>query len=376
MLAALGAGDPPDLAYATPRTCGIPKYVQDHKLVDLTKWARRDHWGTKLRPGMLQDYNSPFAIFASQKWGATPKNVKIYSVPDALAAVALIYNKTLLSKLGLTVPRSVGQLVSDVEVAKRHGYIPLGLGDADGFLGDDWYQSLVNARLPYDDLERELRVDNGFSFQRPPFYSASQRMYAWRADFTPNAIGLDAQQGVDEFFAGKTLFQLVSSSENPQITSLIQKEHLKIGVFGFPGQSTKAKPVMAQSGYEGWIVPKDGHAKSAAVTFINWVISRPAENFLISKGVIPSTMVTASQTRSAPAFLRNYLNVLQTSRPGVFLDAAPILNLNATMEANVQFLLQEPMAAEQPSFLPLALQDIYSARGVTTHTPPQIDCEF
>ncbi|HEV3310502.1 MAG TPA: extracellular solute-binding protein, partial [Chloroflexota bacterium] len=128
MLLALGSGTPPDLAYATPRTCGIPVYVQNKELVDLTPYARRYAWSTRLRPGLLQDYNSPFATFAYHSYGIQPRNVRVYAVPDAMAAVGMMYNVSLLDKLHLTIPRSLAQFTADVSIAKHDGYTPMALG--------------------------------------------------------------------------------------------------------------------------------------------------------------------------------------------------------------------------------------------------------
>ena len=376
MLVALGAGNPPDLAYATPRVCGIPKYVQNSKLLDLSPYARRYGWYKTLRPGLLQDYNSPFTIFATKRYGVQPQNVQVYGVPDAMAAVAVMYNVTLLRRLHLSVPRSVAELVHDVSVANAHGLVPLGLGNADGFLGDDWYQTLVNTQLPYSNLERELRIDPGFSFLGPQFRWAAGQLLAWRNDFTPNNGTLDAQDSVRQFFQGRTLFQLVSSSENSQITSLLKVKPINVGVFGFPGKTTSSTTVMPQSGYEGWVVPKQGHNPAAAVTFINWVLRPSTQTFLMKQGAVPATPASATTTGQVTSFLREYLAALAASRPGVFLDAAPIPNLNATMEANVQLMLSMHQALEGPGFLPSALQQLYAAHGVTSHTPAQIDCEF
>lgn len=377
MLVSLGAGTPPDLAYATPRTCGIPKYVQNRTLVNLTAAARRLGWARTLRPGLLQDYNSPFTIFASRRYGVAPKSVNVYAVPYAMAGVAMMYNVKLLRRLRLAVPTSVPALIQDVAVAKAAGLTPLGMGNADGFLGDDWYQTLVNTKLSYANLERELRIDPLFSYVKSgAFVWASRQLYAWRDDFTPNSGGLDAQEGVRDFFHGKTLFQLISSSENSQITSLLRQSTLKVGVFGFPGSTPADARIMPQSGYEGWVVPVKGKNHPAAVTFINWVLKPATQRFLLRQGVLPATPVAGTTNVPITGFLRQYLRALATSRPGVFLDAAPILNLNATMEANVQLLLNQPQAAEPPSVLPKALQLVYSLHGNIKNTPAQIDCEF
>ena len=373
MQLALGAGTPPDLAYATPRMCAIPLYVQSKKLANLTSFARQFHWAQKLRPGLLQDYNSPFALYATEKYGVQPKNIPVYAVPSAMAAVGVMYNTTLLHKLHMSIPTSLGAFEHDVAVAKKAGYTPLGLGNADGWLGDDWYQTLANTQYSYADLERELRVDPKFSFQRQAFVSMAKLLASWKNDFTHDFAGLDAQDGVVSFFHNRTLFQLISSTENAQIQSLQHQTHQSIGVFPFPGASTRSKPVMAQSGYEGWIIPKAGHNEKGAVEFINWLLQPSTKRFLLAQGVLPSEPTAASQGTSS--WEKAYLKGLNQSRAGVFLDSAPLLNLNATMEANVSLLLYNQQI-ETPSFLPHAMQLVYSSHGKNHGQIPDIDCEF
>lgn len=368
MQLALSSGQPPDLAYATPRVCGIPVYVQHGKLVNLTPYAHKYGWARLLRPGLLQDYNSPFALYATQRYGLPAKAVPVYAVPDAMAAVAVMYNRRLLTRLRLSIPATLAQFEREVATAKRAGFVPLGLGNADGWLGDDWYQTLVNTIYGYSDLERELRVVPGFDFGRKGFVRMASVLYGWRNDFTPNFAGLTAQDGVDSFFRGRTLFQLISSSEDSQILSDQGLTHVPIGVFAFPDGS---RGVMPQSGYEGWVIPKDGHNRALAVQFINWLLKPSTTRFLLAHGVLPAHSV--SNARVADGWERTYLRELNTSRPGVFLDAAPLPNLNATMEANVQLLLA---SVERPGFLSYAMHIVYSSHGKRHGTIPQIDCEF
>jgi ABC-type glycerol-3-phosphate transport system substrate-binding protein len=373
MLLALGSGNPPDLAYATPRVCGIPVYVQNKRLLNLTSYARRYNWAGKLRPGLLQDYNSPFALYATRRYGVQPKNVPTYAVPDGVAAVGVMYNTRILARLHLAIPTSLAQLQQDIRAASRAGYTPLGLGNADGWLGDDWYQTLVNTQFSYQDLERELRVDPRFTFKRAAFQAMAATLQGWRNDFNPTFAGDDAQSGVVKFFHGRTLFQLISSSEDGQISQLEQNTHLPISVFAFPGATSRSARVMPQSGYEGWVVPAAGHNHAAAIKFINWVLSPSTRAFLLNHGVLSAEPVPPGD--GPTSWLRAYLLALQVARPGVFLDAAPMPSLNATMEGNVTFLLHQP-PLESSSFLPHAMQIVYRSHGQSHGNIPQIDCEF
>lgn len=361
---ALQAGNPPDLAYVTPRGPGIPAYVGAGKLRSLTVPAQQYAWAQNFRPGLLADYNRPFVTF-----GMHPGHV--VAVPTSLAAVGVLYNKRLLRRLHLAIPKSIPQFEVELARARAAGYTPIGMGNADGWLGDDWYLTLANALAPQADLQREQRLDPHFTFHRPPYLQAAQIIQRWaqRGYFTKDFGGLDAQEGVDAFFHGTTLFQLVSSSENSQIHADQHQSGLPIGVFAFPraGGGT----VMPVSGYEGWVVPAAAAEPRAAIQFITYLLSPSVARFLERQALLPAHRLAAGSA-IGPGWQREYVAALQTSRPGVYLDAAPISNINATMEANVQLLLQ---GYEPPTFLIKSLQEVYATHGNRGSTA-RIDGEF
>lgn len=365
---ALSAGDPPDLAYVTPRGPGIPAYVGAHRLRNLTAASHAGGWSRRLRTGLLNSYNEPFSYFGA-------KHGQIMAVPMGLAAVAILYNTHLLQRLHLSIPRSLRTFQADLALSKAHGYVPLGLGNGDGWLGDDWYLTLVNSLAGPSTLRPEQQLAP-FSFKRPPFTRAARLLQTWsRAGyFTPDFGGLDAQEGIDQFFHGTTVFQLVSSSEDSQIAQDQRQTHLPIGIFAFPSRA--GGTVTPYSGYEGWVVPIAARRPVEAESFITMVTSTAIARFLLAHSWLPARSVTTSGQRGQPGrpsrWQTQYLRALNTSEPGVYLDAAPIGNLNATMEANVQLLLQ---GYEPPAFLVDSLQEVYSSRGKHGSTA-RIDGEF
>jgi raffinose/stachyose/melibiose transport system substrate-binding protein len=363
---ALEAGDPPDLAYVTPRGPGIPAYVRAHQLLDLTAAARAHHWSARLEPGLLAQYNQPFSFLGARRGS-------VMAVPTSLAAVGILYNRRLLRRLHLRVPHSLAEFDAALHQAKQAGYTPLGIGNADGWLGDDWYLTLANSLVSPSALQREQRLSPSFSFQQPALRQAARILQGWSNSgfLTPDFGGLDAQEGVDLFFQGKTLFQLVSSSENPQIIQDQQQTRLSVGVFPFPGMRNRA--VMPVSGYLGWVVPKGSRHVSEALSFIDSLLTPQTARFLLSKGTVPAQSgALTGGTSNAASFQADFLHALHASQPGVYLDAAPISNLNATMEANVQLLLQ---GYEAPPFLVKSLQEVYASHG-NGGSSARIDGEF
>jgi raffinose/stachyose/melibiose transport system substrate-binding protein len=360
---ALAAGKPPDLAYVTPRGPGIPAYLASGQLRDLTTDASAHNWAARLQPGLLAAYNRPFG-FEGAKAG------HIMAVPTSLAAAGILYNARLLSQLHLSVPGTLSTFSADLAIAQRAGYTPIGIGNEDGWLGDDWYQTLVNALVPPASLAPEQTLSPSFSFRRPQMHQAAQTLQGWanRGYLTQNFGGVDAQEGLNLFFRGKTLFQMVSSSENSQILANERSTHLPIRLFAFPASA--GGRVMPSTGYLGWVVPARARHPQRAIDFIDSLLTPGTTRFLTAHGLL-----TAARDGSAAGerWQRDYQHALATATPGVYLDAAPIANLNATMEANVQLLLQ---GYEPPQFLVTSLQRVYASHGKHNGSTARIDGEF
>ena len=169
---AVSGGSPPDLVYTTPRGPGLPVYVKAGKLLDLTSAARRNHWDTGMRGGSLAAYND---LLAPNGRAAG----HVYAAPSVTATVAIMYNKTIFQRLHLAVPRSLADFETLCKSAKAAGLTAIGFGNADGWVGDDWYLTLVNALAGPASLQPELRLDPNFTFDGPAFQTAGATMQRW-----------------------------------------------------------------------------------------------------------------------------------------------------------------------------------------------------
>jgi raffinose/stachyose/melibiose transport system substrate-binding protein len=364
---AIGAGTPPDLVYTTPRGPGLPAYVAAGKLLDLTAVAKREDWAADLPSGMLASYNDLLTP-TGQAHG------HVYAAPSILAAVAILYNKAIFQRLHLSIPHSVAAFEAVCARVAAAGLTPIGLGNADGWVGDDWYLTLINAETGPAPLRSELRLDPRFRFAGAPFLKAGETLQRWSTNgyFTKQFGGLDAQDSVTAFFEGATAMQLISSTENGQITTPATQTHVPIGVFAFPSTDADRAPVAPQSGYAGWAVPRAAHHPAQAEAFISTMLSDHTARLLAAHGYLPARPLPATEARNLGGFQQEFLGALRGATPGVYLDGAPVPNLNATMEANVQLLLQQ---FEAPAFLPHSLQLVYDSHGKTASST-RTDGEF
>ena len=102
------------------------------------------------------------------------------------------------------------------------------------------------------------------------------------------------------------------------------------------------------------------------------MLSDRSADALSEHGLLAAHTLSVKQTSGLLSFERAFLTALRTATPGVYLDGAPVPNRNATMEANVQLLLQH---FETPSFLTRSLQLVYSSHGAKASST-RTDGEF
>jgi len=375
---ALGSNTGPDLAYATPREPAIPIYIVHHELLNLTSYASKNRWASLLRPGLLDFWNAPFKVWSKKATNLSGDAVRatsatqIYGVPDAMAADGVAYNTDLMNKLGISFPKTLADLESDAAKAKAAGMIPFGIGNNDLWLGDDWYIMLANEDFSVSQLQKVLS-DGSFNFNQSAFVKAGNLMSSWSKDgyLTPNFQSLDAQGGMDSFFRGNTLFQLMSSSEDAQLLEDEQETKMPITVEAFPASFTGYTGLVPYSGYEGWIVPKATHNKSAAIKWINFMLSDAATQYTMKNGVLPTTNVPAADAPTQ--FQKEFLNAFAGARRGIYLDAAPVPNFTANMEGNIDALLA---GKESGAAVAKDLEKAYKSYGRDSNKTPDIDGEY
>ena len=92
--------------------------------------------------------------------------------------MAVMYNRKLLAKLHLSPPKTAAQFEQALAIAKKAHVTPLGMGNADAWLGDDWYLSLVNTYYAYQYLQREC-AGSGFKFNQPRLVAAGKTLQRW-----------------------------------------------------------------------------------------------------------------------------------------------------------------------------------------------------
>lgn len=122
------------------------------------------NWGENFAVnGLAADLSS--VIAPGTNWGDTfgegslnafRYDGKFYGVPLYVDAKFMGYNKRIFSDLGLSVPKTLSQLVSDCSTIKAAGYAPIAFGNKDGWPGLHYLGQLFAYDVPQKTLQADL----------------------------------------------------------------------------------------------------------------------------------------------------------------------------------------------------------------------------
>ncbi|MDN4614060.1 extracellular solute-binding protein [Leifsonia sp. F6_8S_P_1B] len=122
------------------------------------------NWGENFAEnGLAADLSS--VIAPGTAWGDTfgtgsvdafKYGGKYYGVPLYNDAKFMGYNTKIFSDLGLDVPKTLEQLISDCSTIKAAGYVPIAFGNKDGWPGLHYLGQLFAYDVPRDALDDDL----------------------------------------------------------------------------------------------------------------------------------------------------------------------------------------------------------------------------
>ncbi|MEJ5078156.1 ABC transporter substrate-binding protein [Erwinia sp. MYb535] len=183
---ALTAGDGPQIAQVNQGGGDMGSLVKDKLLVPLDDYASTYGWTKRF----------PDSILKRNRWSNTQDfgSGKLYGVASLGEMVGLYYNKALLDKAGIAVPKTLPELESAMAKLKEQGVAPMMLGLLDGNMGQQMLSTLWQAQIDSKDRKKldDLIYDVGGTFKDDKLSRAATMMKDWneKGYFFPGFQGL------------------------------------------------------------------------------------------------------------------------------------------------------------------------------------------
>lgn len=279
MLTAVQAGNEPCLAQVGYET--LPTFAAAGALEDVTQYVSADQ-----------------SQFASWTWNQVTIAGKTYGLPVDVAPMALLYNKTLFAKYGVTAPPATWSAYA-ADAAKIHKDNP---SVYIGYLGNDPYE--------YAGLDWQAGANwfgiSGDSWKLNIDSAAGQKVADfWQGLFSAHLLSNDQSYSASlykDMAAGKILSDVNAVWDAPEIASSVKGQSGQWAVAPMPVWNASA-PAYGNDGGSSTSVLKGCKYPQQATEFADWMSTNPASvtNLINVTGIYPGAISGESNAAlSAP----------------------------------------------------------------------------
>lgn len=277
---ALSGKNPPDVVQANQGYPDMGAFVKAGLLAPLNSYAKVYGWD-KDYPAQLLNLNKFSAN--GQDW----QSGNLYGVSQTGEIVGVFYNKKLLQKAGLSVPKTFGEFESDLPKIKAKGMLPIQFGDSDKSPAIHLF-GVVQAQTEGKDKVRQLVTSTGnASWTDAGTTKAAQTVSDWatKGFLSKGANGLSGDEASANFAKGQGVFRIDGTW---RLAELQQAMGSNVGFFNPPPVSA-GQPTVTEGGIGlAWAVTSKTKHADAAAAYINFITNAKARDVLANTGNLPA----------------------------------------------------------------------------------------
>ncbi|WP_240630298.1 ABC transporter substrate-binding protein [Specibacter cremeus] len=296
------------------------------------------NWGQNFAEnGLAADLSAQIA--PSTTWGKTfgagalnafKYNGKYYGVPLYNDAKFMGYNKAIFTKLGLTVPSSFEELISDCTTIKAAGYTPIAFGNKDGWPGLHYLQQLFAYNVPRATLDKDL-LPKTATWSDPGYVTAMKQFNELITSCTgdgTNSNGVTYTTAQQQQQGGKAAMYYQELVEFDSVNtggSRLNKDGF--GIFPLPAPAdAKGDPTTLEAAPEGYMINNKSKNAALALDFMKFATGQKNAAVLSSPPYgQPSAVIGAvTATTSSAAVAEGSAAVNKAPSTVVWLDMATV----------------------------------------------------
>jgi ABC-type glycerol-3-phosphate transport system substrate-binding protein len=248
---------------------------------------------------LTQDIKKGFPAFYATAMAQMRYKNKIFGIPMDLNTLTIAYNKDIFTKLGLTVPRTLADLIAMAPKIKAAGLQGISLNAKDAWPnGDLWFSQLAYTD-PNATTLRKAEAGQA-PWDSPPFVQAAtnvQKM-AEAGLFSENSASFDFTGAYTEFATGKSAMLYPVGNFGTPVIDSISKGNISYGLFPVPPDSASMTPRATGGAAIIWSIPAKAKNVDAALALAR-VFSGPfGTKTLIAADYIPAFKTSVASNDS------------------------------------------------------------------------------
>jgi len=337
---ALASGTGPDIVFydAGPGFAGV--LAEAGLIIPLDDMAAKYGWKDRIAPAALQ--------------GATI-NGKLYGLPLQVDLIGMYYNKTLMDKEGLTLPKTTDELKAFCGQAKDKGYTPLAFSDNPGWQAGHQF-SMASTNMVGPDAMQQLLYEHQGSWDTPEMVKAIQTYFVDMQDagcFADDVNALTNDDAAGLFYAGDALMYPTGSWQVHGTSGIDENmPDYEVGMMPFPAIPGGKGSFWVTGVGSAYFISADSQHQEEAAQFLDYLFSPEAAQHWVGEAgfVVPMAVDTAGLDVS-PLF-RSILDVLDSAASGQIklganIDVLAPPEFNDMMTNGFQAILAGDKTAEQ-----------------------------
>lgn len=252
----------PDIFFSWTGTWG-GNFVRGHRAVDLTPViGPGTKWGKTFAPAAVSAFKY---------------NGKYYGIPLYLDAKFMGYSKPIFSKVGVTPPKTLQDLLVVCDKIKAAGYTPIAFGNKEPWAGLHYLGQLLAYNVPQKVLEADF--DPATASYTDPGYVAALDQFKQivdRCTVGSDVNGISYQTAIQELSDEKAAMYYQEIIEFD--SSATPNTKLKPDQFGFfrlpPAADAKGDPKALEGAPEGYMISSASRNVPLAINFMKFVTSQ------------------------------------------------------------------------------------------------------
>lgn len=235
--------------------------VADKQVANLDPYAASYGWNSWPQ--------AQFESTRSNAAGTERGTGSLYGVGPGFGLTGVYYNKSLLAKVGASVPSTLSELEADMAKAKAQGIAPMiisGPAQTLAFTVQNLQVDYANSVTPVQNWNYDKP---GASMNIPSFVKAATTLQTWAKDgyFPTDVNSLQESDAVSQFDSGTGLFYVSGNWDAPAIDKAAPG---KFGFFGFP-PATAGGVTDAMSAADLQVIPIKSAHQAQAAAFLNFI---------------------------------------------------------------------------------------------------------
>ncbi|MCB1498756.1 MAG: extracellular solute-binding protein [Bauldia sp.] len=251
---ALTSGEAPDVFYSWPSGAGLTAYANAGYLTDLTPYADKYDWWSRL---------PQWAIERNTYKG------KLYAYPWEQDLEYVYYNKAAFQELGIEVPKSFDEVLAWCDKASAAGKIPIALGNQDLWPAVNMWTD-VTALTGGREVGLALLQDRqDWNSEEPRKALEMIRQMVEHNCFSPGFNGTSYNDSLLQFYSGQATSVWTGTWVIHDVTGNVPEDQLDI--FYMPPFVEGKPQATHMSEGSAWYIWSGSEVKDLAAEYINFV---------------------------------------------------------------------------------------------------------